>query len=747
MIELANKSKLLLKWFEKERNTVYRIYFLAILQGALYIAIPLSIQGIVTYTMAGKFTASLFLLSTITIVATALIGMFQLWQLRINETLQQRIFAGITDRLANYMAMSNSPENVKKKMAYFFETVTLQKGIGKILLELSFSAISIVFGLLLLPAYSNWFLIFTIILSVAFYLTVSYYGKKAQDANIQTSNKKYSVFDKLFNSSEKGSASIDEELGFYINYRKAYFSILEKQYVGILIFKVMFVSVLLILGAYLVHIGEINIGQFVASEIIILLVINSVEKMVLNLGTFYDITTSLVKLEEIFRDKPEYSYLQSEDTNFLGSVKDIYNYHFTRMRKVLITSILVSVIVILILPWTQTVNLTGQVSVINPEMKQQQITSRIAGLIERWYIRDGDMVKKNDTIAFISEIKEEYMDSLLVQRSESQVKSKETAMRSYEGKINAIDDQIDALNRGLRLKTEQVRNKLLQVQAKLTSDSMEAIAANNNLKVAEEQYKRFEELLTKGIISKTEYENRKVKVQDALAKKITSDNKVIGTRNELVNTEIELNSVKQEYMEKLMKSEAEKFSTISILYEAEGSLTKLQNQLSNYSLRNSYYYVLAPQDGYVNNLVIKGVGEIIKEGGVLCNIVPLSTEQAVELYIDPIDLPLISNGETVRLIFDGYPSFVFTGWPGVSFGTFSAKVVSFDKVISPNGKFRILAFNSTGDWPKSVQIGGGVKGFALLKDVPLIYELWRLANGFPPEFYQAKKVANEGAKK
>ncbi len=117
MIELANKSKLLLKWFEKERNTVYRIYFLAILQGALYIAIPLSIQGIVTYTMAGKFTASLFLLSTITIVATALIGMFQLWQLRINETLQQRIFAGITDRLANYMAMSNSPENVKKKMA------------------------------------------------------------------------------------------------------------------------------------------------------------------------------------------------------------------------------------------------------------------------------------------------------------------------------------------------------------------------------------------------------------------------------------------------------------------------------------------------------------------------------------------------------------------------------------------------------------------------------------------------------
>jgi len=117
------------------------------------------------------------------------------------------------------------------------------------------------------------------------------------------------------------------------------------------------------------------------------------------------------------------------------------------------------------------------------------------------------------------------------------------------------------------------------------------------------------------------------------------------------------------------------------------------------------------------------------------------------LYIDPVDLPLIAKGENVQLIFDGWPAFVFSGWPGLSYGSFSAEIVTFDKVISPNGKFRVLATNKGDRWPDSIQIGGGVKGFALLRNVPVVYELWRIANGFPPEFYQTKTTKNEGETK
>ena len=185
----------------------------------------------------------------------------------------------------------------------------------------------------------------------------------------------------------------------------------------------------------------------------------------------------------------------------------------------------------------------------------------------------------------------------------------------------------------------------------------------------------------------------------------------------------------------LYKAESEKFSTLSMLYEAEGSLTKLQGQLSAYSLRNSYYYVLAPQDGYINEIAIKGVGEIVKQGGILCNIVNQAKAQSAELYIDPVDLPVIRNGQQVLLQFDGWPTFVFSGWPGLSFGSFESEIVSFDKVISANGKFRVLVVNKGREWPQAIQTGGGVKGFALLENVPLIYELWRKINGFPPEFY------------
>ena len=135
---------------------------------------------------------------------------------------------------------------------------------------------------------------------------------------------------------------------------------------------------------------------------------------------------------------------------------------------------------------------------------------------------------------------------------------------------------------------------------------------------------------------------------------------------------------------------------------------------------------------------MNGLGAVIKEGEKMCELVPSTNEQSLELYVDPIDLPLIAKGQTVQLVFDGWPAFVFSGWPGMSYGTFQAQIIAFDRVISPNGKFRVLAKQSGQKWPDQIQNGCGSKGFALLNNVPLIYELWRKINGFPPDFYSTK---------
>ena len=154
-----NKSELLTKWLYKERHIVFRIYLLALLQAMMYLVITLGIQGIITYTMAGRFSASLILISVITILATVFIGYFQLWQMRINETLHQKIFADVATTVNHYLEDSSPSVETLSMINKFNEVTSMQKGISKILLDFSFSIISIVFGLLLLPLYSSWFLL------------------------------------------------------------------------------------------------------------------------------------------------------------------------------------------------------------------------------------------------------------------------------------------------------------------------------------------------------------------------------------------------------------------------------------------------------------------------------------------------------------------------------------------------------------------------------------------------------------
>lgn len=744
------KSSLLFKWLFKERSIIYKIYLLALLQGLMYLSIPLGIQGIITYIMAGSFSASLILLSCVTIVVTIFIGFFQLWQMRINETLHQNIFGTLTSKLNFYLSQTIPSPDVLSKINKFTEVVVLQKGISKILLDFSFSVISIVFGLLILPAYSSWFLVFTILLGLAFYFIISYYGKKGIETNVETSDEKYKLIDWFQENAIQNRLSnldigTEEHLNNYFVSRKNHFSILETQFKGIVIFKVLFISVLLFLGAFLVQHGELNIGQFIASEIIIFLVINSVEKLVGSLNTCYDIVTALYKIEGIFADNTELSFIDGKEHN-LKSVSNAYAKPYSKVIKYSLFALFFSGFIILCMPWTQNIQSTGKVTTLNPQNRPQDITSRIAGRVEKWFIKEGDFVHKNDTIAFISEIKDEYVDPQLISRSENIIKSKETTLESYEDKIEAVNSQIDALNKSLLLKMEQGRNKIIQTKMKIASDSIDSQTSSNNYKVAEEQFKRYEELLLKGVISKTDVENRKVKLQEALFKKTSAENKFMSTKNELLNAEIDLTSIQQDFQEKLMKAESDKFSALSLLYEGEGSLTKLQNQLANYSMRKGFYYVLSPQDGYISKTYIQGIGEIIKEGASLCSIVPKQTEQAVELYIDPVDLPLIKKGQKIQLQFDGWPAFVFSGWPGVSYGSYSAEIAAFDRVLSENGKFRILAKSTGKPWPEAIQLGGGVEGFALLNNVPLIYELWRKVNGFPPEFYSKNNTDKKNKK-
>ena len=404
--------------------------------------------------------------------------------------------------------------------------------------------------------------------------------------------------------------------------------------------------------------------------------------------------------------------------------------------------LLAVVIVLLCLPWTQNVSGNGRLTSLRPDQRPQAIQTIIPGKIEEWYVREGDFVKAGDTIMRISEIKDDYFDPNLLINVEDQIKSKESSVSGYMHKVEALDRQIDALNESAKLKRSQQELKIKQSILKVQSDSMDFNVAKGNAVIARDQYDRFKSLFEKGLKSETELEQREVAYQNARAKEVESENKLLISRQELTNVRTELNSISQDYRDKISKAESEKFSTMSMLYDTEAQVTKLQSQFAGYSQRSGFYFITSPADGYVTRAIKTGVGETIKEGEEIVSLMPANYELAVELMVKPIDYPLLSKGQKVRFIFDGWPAFVFSGWPGASAGTYGGVVVAIDNFTNNQGEYRILVGPDPADvpWPTGIRVGAGARGMALLQDVPLGYELWRQFNGFPPNYYKADEV-------
>lgn len=395
--------------------------------------------------------------------------------------------------------------------------------------------------------------------------------------------------------------------------------------------------------------------------------------------------------------------------------------------------------IILFIPWTQNVRTDGSVTALKPEQRPQSIQSVIDGRIEKWFVQEGDIVKKGDTILFISETKDEYFDPKLLDRTQDQLNAKSKSVVSYMEKVKALDNQIEALIQTGRLKLEQAKNKLLQARLKVQSDSMDYKASIVNLDIALKQLERTEKLYEQGLKSLTELESRKLQVQKTTADKISAENKLLSSKNEVINAEVEINSINAQYSNSVAKAESEKYTALSDMYDTEANVTKLQNQYANYSIRTGMYFITSPIDGIITKAIQAGIGENVKQGQEIVSLMPQKYDLAVEMFVRPIDLPLLEKGQPVRIQFDGWPAIIFSGWPNTSYGTYGGKVYVIDNFISPNGYYRVLVVPDPKDheWPTALRVGSGTNNMLLLKDVPIWYELWRKFNGFPPDYYKS----------
>lgn len=428
------------------------------------------------------------------------------------------------------------------------------------------------------------------------------------------------------------------------------------------------------------------------------------------------------------------------DIKSFKSAKAVFDIpYYKKLNKFLFVSAILGIIV-LFLPWTQNISGDGLVTTLKPNQRPQTIQSQIPGRIEEWFVQEGDFVNTGDTILRISEVKSDYFDDKLVERTNQQIEAKSSSVEAYQGKVGALQRQVSALQNERSLKLQQTRNKVLQSKLKVKSDSIDLEATKTNLKIAETQYNREETLQKEGLKALKDVEQKRMKLQESQAKFISQENKYLASKNEVINAEIELSRTRATYADKISKAQSDMFTAQSSQLDTKAQVTKLENSYANYKKRNSLLFVTAPQSGFINKALKGGLGVTFKEGEELVGIMPATYDLAVETFVRPIDLPLLHIGEKVRVQFDGWPAIVFSGWPNVSYGTYGAKVVAIERFISNNGKYRVLLApdETSHEWPEAIRVGSGAKTIALLEDVPIWFELWRQINSFPPNYYQPK---------
>ena len=422
-------------------------------------------------------------------------------------------------------------------------------------------------------------------------------------------------------------------------------------------------------------------------------------------------------------NQPEQNKL---DLSNFRSGKYVLNKSYYKEFNRILVGFLILFVIILFLPWTQNIKGQGNVTTLKLDQRPQNIQSSISGRIEQWFITEGDFVKKGDTILRLSEIKTDYFDDRLADRTNDQIGLKTQSIASYQAKVEALSTQIEALKKEQQLKLEQA-------ELNIESKRMDFQAAQIKKTIAETQYNRIKILQNEGLKATKDLEEKRMTLQ-------TSEAQLIAKQNALTKAEIELSRLNASYADKIAKVQSDINSAESLKFNTQAEVSKLENSYSNYTKRNALQFITSPQNGYINKALKGGIGETFKEGESLVTIMPADYELAVETYVFPIDLPLIHIGEKVRVQFDGWPAIVFSGWENVSYGTYGAKVVAIENFISSNGMYRVLLSPDQEDhqWPKGIRVGSGAKTIALLNDVPIWYEIWRQINGFPPDFYQPR---------
>jgi adhesin transport system membrane fusion protein len=395
--------------------------------------------------------------------------------------------------------------------------------------------------------------------------------------------------------------------------------------------------------------------------------------------------------------------------------------------RILYGAMVATVLALFIVPWQQNVPAAGRVSALDPFDRIQTVAAPVSGRVQKAWVIEGTRVQEGDRLLDIVDL-----DPEIVTRLDQQRQALESQLSASRAKVKVYQLQVEALTRAQELGIQAAQNLVEVAGAKVRSAQHGVEAAEASVAQAKLNFERQKQLFDEGLAAEIEFEIADRIYKQAKAELSQGQQALAASLEEEKGRRAELGRAQTEAQARIESARAEEQGAES---EAAGKEQELANLSVRIAQQNAQR-ITAPRSGTVFRLYASPGAELVKAGDPLVALLPDAQSQAVELWVDGNDVPLLREGRNVRLQFEGWPGVQFGGWPSVAVGTFGGKVAVVDSSGDGQGRFRILVVPDPDDepWPSPLYLRQGARanGFVLLDQVSLGYELWRQANGFPP---------------
>lgn len=423
----------------------------------------------------------------------------------------------------------------------------------------------------------------------------------------------------------------------------------------------------------------------------------------------------------------------------------LHGLHAPRAARVLarLLTLLAGVIAVALVltPWQQTIPGSGRVLAFRPDERPQQVEALVDGRVVRWHVSEGATVRAGDPIVELADTDPSLLERIDAERTqvERTVEEADVRLRALEERVSGLLVSRDTSIAAADLRTQMARDRVTAAERGLSAADAARKAAVLNLD-------RQQALAAKGLTSTRAVELAEMEAATRDADVDRARATLDAARRETESLVAELARTRADAATRVDEARAQVAAARSDAAKARADLTRMDVRRT----RQEAQRVTAPIDGTVLRIVGRQGGEWLKAGEPLATIVPVSTKDVVELWIDGNDMPMVQPGAGVRLQFEGWPALQFSGWPSIAVGTFGGRVRSVDATDNGQGRFRVLVEADPADdaWPAARFLRQGVRanGWVLLSVVPVGYELWRQFNGFPPAIAPSEPGAPTDAK-